>query len=406
MPVRPDLRDFLGPAATILLWNQCCRIRRLSLLSGTETAVHASTGHWGTVLLHAGIWSASAAVTALTLALVVKSVAVYAPAHLETGPQSKRLSLSIIDERYFDNQTYRDTLGLQAPTNVASLTVNETPEIFRASVSEEEPASEEPASIFAERFSAQEPSASFGQRFGGALRLASLNAVKTSLYLSQSSALASFELPRSTPPEAPITGPAGGGSSAAASAARAPRLPASASANNAARDSKVRLASLSSLPDNQNRTAIYDISAKVVYLPDGRKLEAHSGLGNYIDDPQYVGIKNQGPTPPNTYRLTLRESLFHGVRALRLTPIGDGNMFGRDGILAHHYLLGPNGDSNGCVSLANYPAFLAAFLKGDIDRLVVVERLDNPPSPTVVATGWVDRAFKNIAKVFGRDSGT
>ena len=352
-------------------------------------------------MLHAGIWSASAAVTALTLALVVKSVAVYAPAHLETGPQSKRLNLSIVEERYFDNQPYRDTLGLQAPTNVASLTANETPEILRASVSEEEP-----ASIFAERFSAQEPSASFGQRFGGALRLASLNAVKTSLYLSQNSALAAFDLPRSTPPQTSMTGPANGDSSAAASAVRTPRLPASASASNAARDSKVRLASLSSLPDNQNRTAIYDISAKVVYLPDGRKLEAHSGLGNYIDDPQYVGIKNQGPTPPNTYRLTLRESLFHGVRALRLTPVGDGNMFGRDGILAHHYLLGPNGDSNGCVSLANYPAFLAAFLKGDIDRLVVVERLENPPSPTVVATGWMDRAIKSITKVFDRGSGT
>ncbi|AMN39289.1 hypothetical protein RHPLAN_08270 [Rhodoplanes sp. Z2-YC6860] len=354
-------------------------------------------------MLHAGIWSASAAVTALTLALVVKSVAVYAPGHLENGPQPKRLNLSIIEERYFDNQTYRDTLGLRGSTNVASLTAIETPEILPDSASEEAP-----SSIFAERFSAHEPSASFGERFGSALRLASLNAVRTGLYLSQNRAVTEFELPRSTLPETSIAGPANGGSSA--SAARAPRLPASATANNAARDGKVRLASLSSLPDDKNRTAIYDISAKVVYLPDGQKLEAHSGLGDYIDDPQYVGIKNQGPTPPNTYRLTLRESLFHGVRALRLIPVGEGNMFGRDGILAHHYLLGPNGDSNGCVSLANYPAFLSAFLKGDIDRLVVVERLENPPSSTVAAgSGWMDRAiknFKSIAKVFDRGSGT
>jgi hypothetical protein len=348
-------------------------------------------------LLHAGIWSASAAVTALTLALVVKSVAVYAPGHIENGPQSKRLSISIVEERYFDNPPYRDTLRLQIPTNVASLMATQTPETFPVS------SPEEPSSVFEERFSANQPSASFGERFGGALRLASLNAVETGLYLSQDRTIAELELPRSTPPRASMTGSASGGSSAAASAVQTPRLSASASANNAVRGGKARLASLSPLPDNQNRTAVYDISSKVVYLPDGRRLEAHSGLGNFIDDPQYVGVKNQGPTPPNTYRLALRESLFHGVRALRLIPVGEGNMFGRDGILAHHYLLGPNGDSNGCVSLANYPEFLNAFLNGDIDRLVVVDRLENPPS-SVVATGWMDRAIKSIAKVFGRDS--
>ena len=55
-------------------------------------------------------------------------------------------------------------------------------------------------------------------------------------------------------------------------------------------------------------------------------------------------------------------------------------MYGRDGILAHTYMLGPNGQSNGCVSLKDYAAFLDAFDRGEINRLVVVERLDNPPS--------------------------
>jgi hypothetical protein len=32
-------------------------------------------------------------------------------------------------------------------------------------------------------------------------------------------------------------------------------------------------------------TAVYDISAHTVYLPDGKRLEAHSGLGDRIDDP-------------------------------------------------------------------------------------------------------------------------
>jgi len=131
-----------------------------------------------------------------------------------------------------------------------------------------------------------------------------------------------------------------------------------------------------SLPlDADSRTAIYDIAARTVYLPNGHSLEAHSGLGSRLDDPRYVNTKGQGPTPPNVYNLTLRERLFHGVRAIRLIPVDDHKMFGRDGMLAHSYMLGPSGQSNGCVSFHNYPAFLNAFLKGEVDRLVVVERL-------------------------------
>ena len=50
-------------------------------------------------------------------------------------------------------------------------------------------------------------------------------------------------------------------------------------------------------------------------------------------------------------------------------------MYGREGILAHPFMLGPNGQSNGCVSFKDYPAFLNAYLRGDITRLVVVQRL-------------------------------
>jgi hypothetical protein len=127
------------------------------------------------------------------------------------------------------------------------------------------------------------------------------------------------------------------------------------------------------------KTAFYDIKAQAVYLPNGERLEAHSGLGSLMDDPRHVRQKNRGPTPPNTYRLTLRESLFHGVRAIRLTPESDSRMYGRDGILAHTYMLGPSGQSNGCVSFKDYPRFLRAFLKGEIDRMVVVPYLAEPP---------------------------
>ncbi len=120
-------------------------------------------------------------------------------------------------------------------------------------------------------------------------------------------------------------------------------------------------------------TAVYDISARTVYMPDGTRLEAHSGLRDMLDDPRHVNVRMRGATPPHTYDLTLRESLFHGVQAIRLTPVGgEGAVFGRTGLLAHTYMLGPNGDSNGCVSFRNYDAFLQAFRAGKVKRLVVV----------------------------------
>jgi hypothetical protein len=122
-------------------------------------------------------------------------------------------------------------------------------------------------------------------------------------------------------------------------------------------------------------TAVYDISARVVYLPDGTRLEAHSGLGQALDNPRYVGERAVGPTPPHLYQLTLREGSFHGVQALRLNPIGDGGIYGRAGLLAHPFMLGPNGDSNGCVSFRDYNAFLRAYQNGQINKIVVVSKL-------------------------------
>jgi hypothetical protein len=122
-------------------------------------------------------------------------------------------------------------------------------------------------------------------------------------------------------------------------------------------------------------TAVYDITARTVYLPDGTKLEAHSGLGGALDNPRYVSERAVGPTPPHLYQLTLREGSFHGVQAIRLNPIGEGGIYGRAGLLAHPFMLGPNGDSNGCVSFKDYQAFLKAYENGQINKLAVVERL-------------------------------
>ncbi len=79
----------------------------------------------------------------------------------------------------------------------------------------------------------------------------------------------------------------------------------------------------------EKRAALYDISARTVYMRDGTRLEAHSG-----------------------------ERPFHGVEALRMKPVGQGDLFGRSGLLTHSYLMGPKGESNGCVSFKDYAAFV------------------------------------------------
>jgi hypothetical protein len=150
--------------------------------------------------------------------------------------------------------------------------------------------------------------------------------------------------------------------------------------------------------DADRHTAIYDIAAHTVYLPDGQRLEAHSGLGSRLDDPRYVSAKDRGSTPPHVYDLALREERFHGVRAIRLIPVGDGSMFGRDGMLAHTYMLGPNGQSNGCVVFRDYPRFLNAYLNGEVTRLVVVDRLATKPSPQAA----LERLPETIKALFGR----
>jgi hypothetical protein len=129
-------------------------------------------------------------------------------------------------------------------------------------------------------------------------------------------------------------------------------------------------------PPYDRQTAVYDIAAHMVYLPDGTKLEAHSGLGSRLDDARYSHVRMQGVTPPHIYELKPREALFHGVPALRLTPIGgEDKIFGRSGLLAHTYMLGPNGDSNGCVSFKDYYAFLNAYRNQGIKRLAVLARV-------------------------------
>ena len=141
-----------------------------------------------------------------------------------------------------------------------------------------------------------------------------------------------------------------------------------------------RVAPSSPVIGRNDGVAIYDISAAMVYLPNGERLEAHSGLGYMVDNPRYVDRKNTGPTPPNTYKLVGLEGRFHGVEALRLVPVDGYNKYGRDGFLTHTYLLwGRPAQSNGCVVFKDYARFLNAYKRGTINRLVVVPSLSASP---------------------------
>jgi len=209
------------------------------------------------------------------------------------------------------------------------------------------------------------------------------NIIQRLLGFSQPSGSVVASLPPAPPvaPARPAAVPAPARPAAAPAAAASPAATVATRAPGDSRSGIAGLFSAFSASPSVDRlgydrqTAIYDISARTVYLPDGTRLEAHSGLGAALDDLRYVGERAVGPTPPHLYQLTMRESLFHGVQALRLTPVGDGGIYGRAGLLAHPYMLGPNGDSNGCVSVKDYEAFLRAYEAGLITKLAVVSRL-------------------------------
>ena len=332
----------------------------------------------GGVLVHIGVRSICAGIAALVIGVSLESVGRHVVGAASAGLRAGSALFSIFETTRPKSLDHRASL-----VRVASLGTGFT---FESAVEESEPpASTSRHDSFGERFLFDQKLASFDERFAGA----DISVVEAEE--GASNVLSYARLPSPGPGEHSIAQPATDQS--------APKLaPAAASSPPAARK-RVATAEASkdsiSPVDNDSRTAIYDIAARTVYLPTGRRLEAHSGLGSYMDDARYVNLKRQGPTPPNTYKLVMREEPFHGVRAIRLVPVGDGKMFGRDGLLAHSYMLGPNGQSNGCLSFSDYPAFLDAYLKGEVDRLVVVEQLATAPGPKT-ASGWLPEFIKGL----------
>lgn len=109
-------------------------------------------------------------------------------------------------------------------------------------------------------------------------------------------------------------------------------------------------------------------------------------MGHMRDNPRYVNQKMRGATPPSTYKLQMRESLFHGVEAVRLLPVDGRNPYNRDGLLAHTYMLRRAGDSNGCVVFKDYKRFLSAFKRGEFDKMIVVTSMSSSSKPARIAS--------------------
>jgi hypothetical protein len=128
-------------------------------------------------------------------------------------------------------------------------------------------------------------------------------------------------------------------------------------------------------------------------MPNGIKLEAHSGIGSMRDNPRFTHVKMRGPTPPGTYKLSMRESLFHGVAAIRLTPVDGKAPQGRTGLLAHSFLLRVRGDSHGCVAFAEYDRFLKAFQRGEVTHMVIVPKYDGKRPGRGTGGGFLAKLF-------------
>lgn len=349
----------------------------------------------GKPLIRVGIRSIPFGIAIVALGFVLRSPGTHAGPS-DIGLLAERTTLSVF------GTIHPALIRLPSPTAQAPLTgirlASLDPEFAAGALMEDDDlvaalGESRRGASFEERFAAFDPTDSFETRFGAprpaaaaGLRLASAGSVPVTL---------------GRPAQTAAARPMGRLQQAAAPAAAPDELKRHVRPGQQPKIASLGPTALPSLAED-GKTAIYDITGKTVYMPNGKRLEAHSGLGPKMDDPRHVNVRMHGPTPPNVYRLTMRESLFHGVRALRMTPVDQSKMYGRAGILAHSYMLGPNGQSNGCVSFKDYQAFLDAYLRGEVNKIVVVERLDSAPGATQVASSnWLS---DTLGKLFKSDS--
>src|SRR5262249_23302953 len=234
---------------------------------------------------HIWVRSICAGIAALAIGVALESVRRHVVGAASAALRAESALFSVFETIRPKSLDHRASL-----VRVASL---ETGVAFESAIEESEAlASTSRHTSFGERFLFDQKLASFDERFAGSIAEPEEGASNVLNYAGLPS------------PAEPANGRtalklAPAASSPPASAARKRVATAEASKD-----------SISPVDEN-SRTAIYDIAARTVYLPNGRRLEAHSGFGSYMDDARHVNLKRQGPTPPNTYKLVMREEPFH-----------------------------------------------------------------------------------------------
>src|SRR4029077_13173830 len=252
--------------------------------------VRGSRAKLGGVLVHIGMRSICAGIAALAIGVALGSVGRHVAEAASAALWAESALFSVFETIRPKSLDHRASL-----VRVASL---ETGFAFESALEESvPPASTSRHASFGERFLFDQNLASFDERFSGAdISVAEPEEGARNV-------LNYARLPSLDPGEHAIAQPATGRSAPKlATAASSPPANAARKRVATAEASKDSISPVSSV-DQDSRTAIYDIAARTVYLPNGRRLEAHSGFGSHMDDARYVNLKRQGPTPPNTYKL-------------------------------------------------------------------------------------------------------
>lgn len=98
----------------------------------------------------------------------------------------------------------------------------------------------------------------------------------------------------------------------------------------------------------------YDQSTGRLISREGERIgEGYSGAPTARNNPTKENVHNVGPIPRGTYEIGKPvDTVTHGPFVLRLSPIQDNEMYGRDGFLIHgDSVVEPGTASTGCIIL-------------------------------------------------------
>ena len=286
---RSSLDDGVGRPERFLPQSACF------LAVGNAPCHDGRTGdasyEWGRALVGVGVRLIQFGIAAIILGFVLKSLGTQAdPA--DVGLRAERPGISVFGTIHPKIFQYQAPIGSQLAVSrvrVASLDLQASFDAQRTL--EDEPMPAWRKASFDERFaSLGDLPASFGERF--------------SLFDEHPAVFdESFASATPGPTNSVRLPPDGNPQKAAPPTGRLPKAPPiPVAAKRHVRPEQSQKVSVSP-PDDGGRTAIYDITAHVVYLPNGQRLEAHSGLGSFMDNPRHVHLRMSGATPPNAYKL-------------------------------------------------------------------------------------------------------